>query len=315
MAARSPSTVSWISTGASFINGVNVTNTGTVDVVSGELTFDAASTLNNSGMTKVDSGATLTIHGSVDNSGTLETNGGTLVIGGDAVVTDSASPATAPTVTIHGGTADFVGSATQTLDLNATFSGTGTLVLEHSQYYGGTITDFDANDKIDLTDLAYSTSETDVWNSATNTLTITSGSQTELLKLAGTFDQNSFALTSDASGHTEVISNSGGLGQPQASVNGLDSAGDAVAGDNVVANFSSANGNPGLVTYTWLEDGQVVQNGTSDVFTPGAADVGKVIDVVVGLAASRSRRSRARLQRRPWSASAAMLPRPTRTCR
>ena len=62
---------------------------------------------------------------------------------------------------------------------------------------------------------------------------------------------------------------------------GLDSAGDAVAGDSVTANFSSA-GNPGSVTYTWLENGQVVQSGASDVFTPGANDATKVLDVVVG---------------------------------
>jgi probable HAF family extracellular repeat protein len=249
---------------------------GVIDAT-GVLALNAVTTTN-AGTLEATSGGTLQIENSVSNTGTIEADGGTVFVDSTATITGNAS------VTITaGGVAEFAGgSSTQALDLNATFSGSGTLVLENSQHYGGTISGFNAGDKIDLTDLAYSSSETDVWNSTTNTLTITSGSQTESLKLAGTFDQNSFALTNDGHGDTEVLSNSGGLGQPQASVSGLDSAGNAVDGDGVLANLSPGNGNPGLVTYTWVENGQVVQDGTSNVFTPGAADIGKVLDVVVG---------------------------------
>ena len=48
---------------------------------------------------------------------------------------------------------DFAGSSTQTLTLNVTFSGSGTLELDNSQNYGGTITGFGAGTTIDLTDL------------------------------------------------------------------------------------------------------------------------------------------------------------------
>ena len=208
----------------------------------------------------------------------LEANAGTLVIGANAIISGTA------TVTIeNGGLADFVGNPAHTLTLNAAFStGGGTLELDDLQHYGGTISGFNASDKIDLTDLTYSTSETDVWNSATDTLTIYNGTQNSSLIFSGSYNQNSFAL-SDVSGYTEVLSNPGGVGQPQASVSGLDSAGNAVAGDSVTVNFSdTGNGNPGSINYTWLENGQVVQDGASDVFTPGAADVGKVLDVVVG---------------------------------
>ncbi|WP_210253766.1 cadherin-like domain-containing protein [Bradyrhizobium sp. S69] len=244
---------------------------GVLDVVHG--TAGAAVTLDgsvtNAGLLEATSGGMLQIDGNVTNSGTIEANGGTLVVGADASI--SGSPAFT-TVTITGnGLADFVGTATQTLALNATFSGSGTLELDNSQHYGGTVSGFVTGDKIDLTDLAYSSSETDVWNSLTHTLTITEGTQSSNIIFSGSYDQNSFALTNDGNGDTEVV-----LSPAQASVSGLDHAGNAVEGFALDATLTDLNASG--VTYQWLDNGTEIATGS--IYTPTAA--GQTLDVVVG---------------------------------
>ena len=238
------------STGTSLISGATITNTGIIDVTAGTLTIDATSTL--------------------DNTGTLETNGGKFVIGAGAVVSGTA------TVTIAGGgLADLVGTTTQTLNLNATFSGNGTLELDNPQHYGGTITGFGAGDTIDLTDLGYSSNETAVWNNANKTLTISNGTSTETLAFAGSYDQNSFALTADANGKTAVVAS-----PAQASVSGLNGAGNAVEGDALTATLTDAQASG--ITYQWLDDGVAISGATGSSYTPTVNDEGKTLDVVIG---------------------------------
>ena len=60
-------------------------------------------------------------------------------------------------------------------------------------------------DAILLTDLVYSSTETDVWNSAVGTLTVKNGATSAILTLAGAYNQNNFALESDAFGNIEVV--------------------------------------------------------------------------------------------------------------
>ena len=237
-----------VSTGNSSITGVAITNSGIIDVTSGTLTIDATSTFNN--------------------AGTLELDGGKLII--DAALSGN--------LEIKGGAVLELGNSSPTAYSSATVTfdpaSTGTLQLDYSPF-GGTISGFGAGKTIDLADLAYSTSETDVWSSATNTLTITSGSQTETLKLAGTYTQSDFALTNDANNHTEVVWSRA----VASSVSGLDNAGNADAGKAVTALLTDSNA--GSLTYTWLENGQIVPNASNQSFTPGPADIGKTLDVVV----------------------------------
>ena len=123
--------------------------------------------------------------------------------------------------------------------------GTGTLQLDHSQHYGGTISGFGVGDTIDLTDLTYSTSETDVWNSTTDTLTIYNGTHSASLIFSGSYNQNSFSLTSDANHDTEVV-----LSPAQASLSDLDPSGNAVNGFAVAASLIDANAS-GLTYSGW----------------------------------------------------------------
>ena len=141
--------------------------------------------------------------------------------------------------------------------------------------YGGTFSGYDAGDTLILTDLTYNPTESAVWtqNGSSGTLTINNGSHTEALKLAGTYSQDSFALTSDASGGTEVV-----WSPAQGSVSGLDYAGNAVNGYAVTADLTDPNASN--ITYTWLENGSVV--GTSKSYTPQSRDVGNPLEVVIG---------------------------------
>jgi hypothetical protein len=241
---------------------------GVIDAT-GILALNAVSTVN-AGLLEATSGGTLQIEGSVSNSGLIEANGGKVFVDSTAMITGTAS------VTIaNGGVADFVGSSTQPLALNATFSGTGTLELDNSQHYAGTVSGFVAGDKIDLTDLAYSSNETDVWNSLTHTLTITDGTQSSSVIFRGSYDQNSFALTSDANGDTEVV-----LSPAQASLSGLDHAGNAVEGFALGATLTDLNASG--ITYQWLDNGTAIAEATGSNYLTTAADLGKTLDVVVG---------------------------------
>jgi fibronectin-binding autotransporter adhesin len=267
--------------GATISSGtLTIDQSGILDVVHG--TAGAAVTLDgsvtNAGLLEATSGGTLQIDGNVSNSGTIEANGGTVVIGADASISGAAA---FTTVTItNGGLAHFIGSSTQALDLNATFSGsgisaTGTLELDNSQHYGGTISGFVAGDKIDLTDLTYSSSETDVWNSTTHTLTINDGTHSSNIIFSGTYDQNSFALTNDGNGHTELV-----MSPAQASVGDLDSASNAVEGFAAGATLTDANAS--AASYQWLAGGVAIPGATASSYAPLPGDLGKVLDVVVG---------------------------------
>ena len=144
-------------------------------------------------------GGTLQITDNVSNSGTLAAEGGTLMADGN--VSGSGD------VIIGGrGHADFAGA----VDQNVAFTGPGTLELDHSQSFSGTVTGFGAGDAIDLNDLAYSANETVTWTQGggSGTLTVNDNGTTENITLNGNYTQGEFALTNNgtAAGGTEVIS-------------------------------------------------------------------------------------------------------------
>ena len=165
------------STGASAIVDAAIDNAGTFEATAGTLTLNSDT---------------------VDNTGTLEANGGKLIIASNTDITGNM------TVTIRGsGTPSLQGgSSIQSLDLNDTFSGAGTLQLDHSQFYDGTITGFSKGDVLDLINLAYSANEYAIWNDGT--LTIYNGqTPEETIAMTGDYAPNNFAVIDDA-GATEV---------------------------------------------------------------------------------------------------------------
>ncbi|HUN97921.1 MAG TPA: FecR domain-containing protein [Bradyrhizobium sp.] len=237
------------------------------DVVATGTTFDDTA----KGATiKVDSGDKLTLNGVTIDSGTLAINGSleiagpstidSAVVNNASITVDSGETLTLRDVAAAGSTITLAGS-NDTLNLDSAFR--------------GTIAGWNSGDTINLTDLAYSASETAVWNSANHTLTISNGAQTEVLTLEGSYTQNDFALTQDSSGHTELMWN-----DVPATLAVLNGSGDAVAGSMLTAGLNDPHATG--ITFTWLADGKVVPGQESSGFTPTSADLGKAIDVVIG---------------------------------
>ena len=164
-----------------------------------------AVTVNNSsgGFLEATAGGTLNLQGGVTiaNSGTIEADGGIVVVASTTTITGAAS-----VIIAAGGTADFVGSSSAPLSLNAVFSGAnaGTLELGQPTQYTGTITGFASGDAIDLPALAYQSSEYAVWtqttttNGGSGTLQLFSGTTlADTFNLAGTYNSYGFAVQQD----------------------------------------------------------------------------------------------------------------------
>ncbi len=109
------------------INGGTLTDNGIVDAIGGSNTIEAGTTVHNHGTIEA-TGGTLTIYGAIVNDGVLKAEGGTLVIDGDVTGTGTA-------IIGNGGTLDLAGADAQTI----TFDGPGTLKLEASSNFTGTI--------------------------------------------------------------------------------------------------------------------------------------------------------------------------------
>jgi probable HAF family extracellular repeat protein len=115
---------------------------------------------------------------------------------------------------VSGGTATISAGGTLeygwTSDVATTFDGAGTLKLDnqHLSQFSGTVSGFGTGDTIDLKDISYSMSATDLWNQSAGTLTISNGGVTDVIHLAGTYTQSDFALigaTGGTSGDVDVV--------------------------------------------------------------------------------------------------------------
>ena len=277
-----------------------LTNSGTVDAnISGEtLSIDTAddegnsSTLTNTGTLQAENGGELSVHSIVDN-----TDGSVVASGG---FVDFELGITGGTATISsGGTLQYGWSS----DVATVFDGPGTLVLNNQNQedqnftipsytigettfstasYIGTVSGFGTGDTIDVTDLAYASNETATWDQTNGILTITSGPQTASIDLAGTYSQNSFALTADSSGGTDVIANPATV----TFASGIDgSDGNAIQGEALTVNVTDADNGAdlGAIAYTWFDNGQIVEGDTDNSYTPTAGDAenNNPIDVLV----------------------------------
>jgi hypothetical protein len=218
-----------IENGATHLNGVDVENHGNLLIDSGSivawLELDTGSTIHGgtvtigrSGELDID-GATLggvTINDSgilnIEGPLTLDGNLTVNVLGGQFIDTGVVSVADGANVTLSGahfGTIDIGANATLALSKASVaeidFTGTdGTLRIDSISDIPVTIVDFAKGDVIDLEGLTFSKTETAIWDSATDALTISNGTLTERLHLSGTYSQNEFALTQDGTG-TDVM--------------------------------------------------------------------------------------------------------------
>jgi hypothetical protein len=150
----------------------------------------------NGGLVEAAGAGGLTIDGAVTNAGVLETHGGTLTVKG--------AVSGAGKVTIEGGEASFAGAVSQ----NVAFVTTGELALAHSQTYAATISGFSKTGatSLDLEDISFTGAKASYsGTSASGVLTVTDGTHTARIKLAGNYTASAWTLSSDGHGGVIVV--------------------------------------------------------------------------------------------------------------
>ncbi len=151
-------------------------------------------TATNAGLIEATGAGGLVIQSAVKNNGTLAAQGGTLTVNGAVTGMGRA--------TVNGATLDFASSFTQ----NVAFTGTaGVLELARSQSYTGRVSGFSktGGTSLDLRDIAFVSA-----NEATfsrGILTVTDGTHTAHIRLAGNFTGSTFIASSDGHGGVTVI--------------------------------------------------------------------------------------------------------------
>ena len=164
------------------------------------LTVDTgANTIANAGLIEALGGGGLAIKSAVNNTGTLESDNGTLTVNG--AVTG------AGLVKVVGGVTTFA----STFSENVGFGSTGRLVLSHSQTYGGTISAFSHTGTTSAgsgPDIAFSGGDlgaTYAGTAASGILTVTDGTHTANIHLTGNYLAATWTLSAAAGGGTHVV--------------------------------------------------------------------------------------------------------------
>ena len=203
------------------VSMLTLAGTGTVTLTGGTITGSAADeTLHNNGNTISGAGAIGdgSGHLALDNAiGTIEANGGTLVVdtgaaianGGTLEAGDGATLIIDDSITGNGGAVIGTGA---TLELAAAYSGTvafnsptGTLILDDASAFSGQIVGFTGDgtlagsDHIDLRSMNYSTVHSS-YDSSTGALNVNDGMTTVNIKFAGTYSLANFKFADDGNG-------------------------------------------------------------------------------------------------------------------
>jgi hypothetical protein len=157
--------------------------------------------ITNGGLIEDTGAGGLTIESAIQNNGQLIAQNGTLTELGAVTGTGSAKIG-------NGGTLVFASSFGQ----NVTFSGnSGELVLAQSQGYAGTISGFSTSGgtSLDLRDIGFVSSIEATWSGGV--LTVTDGTHTAHITLAGDFSGSTFTAASDGQGGVIVTDPSASL--------------------------------------------------------------------------------------------------------
>lgn len=181
---------------------------GKIDVATGSNTIDAVVKIDAPSELVLENGATLKLAGTLDNAGLIKLDGGTLTLDTDRDITnDGTLEANGGTLIVHdnivgGGSAVITGGGT--LDLRATdaqsvtFNGTGTLQLEHGSNFTGTVYGLATGGLIDLVNIPVSAA---VFDGTTLSL----DGQPAAFHIGGLPAGDTIAFKSDGAGGTDLI--------------------------------------------------------------------------------------------------------------
>ena len=158
-----------------------------------------ATAISNAGLIEASNKGKGIISSAITNTGTIEANGGTLVL--QAAVTGTG------VVNIASGTLEIVNASAAE---NVGFTGaTGKLVLDQSQSYTGSVSGFSLKGKtsFDLKDVGFvsATEATFSGTKAGGVLTVTDGTHTAHINLVGNFLSSTFIASSDGAGGVIVV--------------------------------------------------------------------------------------------------------------
>jgi hypothetical protein len=194
----------------------------------------------------VESGATLTLSGTVRNSGTLSASGGMLDIAG--VVSGG-------TTVIGNGTVDLQHASTENVAFQ--LGGTGGLELDVASAYTGKVSGFgnggNTSEYIDLANIAFNGNvsrsyRANVFNTS-GVLTVTSGGTVVAkINMVGNYTASSFNLGADSSGHVEIT-------DPSNSASNTASSSTVTSGGSNGASFiDNASTFSGTLAGLWAHD-------------------------------------------------------------
>ena len=162
-----------------------------------------ANVVTNAGLIEATASAGLSISSAIANSGTILANGGNVTL--SAAVTGSGTDSLKGASVIEAGGAD-----SNTVAFAST--STGTLKLDQSQLFTGTVTGLSTGKTIDLANVAIGTATLSYSGTTTSgVLKVTDGSTTATINLTGKYTKASFNLTNDGSGHTNVTYSGTGM--------------------------------------------------------------------------------------------------------
>ncbi|WP_210243716.1 calcium-binding protein [Mesorhizobium sp. B2-5-7] len=157
------------------------------------------STVANSGILEATGSGGLTVNGAVANSGLIWANGGDIVIGGQVTGEGDAIIGNMSQLEFHAASSTNVAFAADAA---------GTLQLDDSFDFSGSIAGITNDDKVDLGDILFGTATSAVYHmnqdGSGGTLLVSDGTHDATLHIIGAYDADSFTVADDGTGRTVV---------------------------------------------------------------------------------------------------------------
>ncbi len=180
---------------------LTLVNEGTIDATGdSSLVIDTgANAVTNSGTLEATGTGGLVVHSDVVNTGTLWANGGNITVDGNVSGSGSA---------LISGSATLEFAAASSANAAFDFSGLGTLKLDQSVNFTGSVSGFAAGDQLDLHDIVFNAATTESFTANAagpgGTLTVSDGSHTANINLLGQYSASGFVFSADPSTGTAV---------------------------------------------------------------------------------------------------------------
>jgi len=194
---------------------MTLVNDGTIDATGNNaLVLDTGSNLiTNSGILEATGTCGLIVNSAVANSGSLFADGGNLTFNGAVTGNGSATISGAATL-------EFASASAENVSFAA--GSTGTLKLDDSASFTGSVSGLTTTTYIDLADLSWAEGQmvaSFVGDASGGRLTVSDGTHSDTINLAGDYTHSSWTLSQDSNGNTLVVDpplasapNAGGLG-------------------------------------------------------------------------------------------------------